>query len=198
MPVLKNPKHELFAQALAKGKTADEAYQLAGYKQSRPAASRLSTNVNVSARVKQILGRAAERVEITQAKVLEELAKIGFSNMLDYVGITTDGDAYVTLANMTRDQAAAVQQITVEDFKDGRGEDARDVRKVTFKLSDKRAALVDIGKHLGMFIEKHELTGRDQGPIETKDVSARDLLSSRIAGLASRAGKGGDTGGADG
>lgn len=30
MPVLKNARHEKFAQALAKGKTADEAYQLAG------------------------------------------------------------------------------------------------------------------------------------------------------------------------
>ena len=31
-----------------------------------------------------------------------------------------------------------------------------------------------------------ELSGRDGGPIETKDVSARELISSRIAGLASR------------
>jgi phage terminase small subunit len=35
MPVLSNPKHERFAQELAKGKTADEAYQLAGCKPNR-------------------------------------------------------------------------------------------------------------------------------------------------------------------
>jgi len=30
MPALENPKHERFAQALAKGKTADEAYDISG------------------------------------------------------------------------------------------------------------------------------------------------------------------------
>ena len=184
MPALANPKHERFAQELAKGKTADEAYRLAGYKASRSAASRLSANVNISTRVKEILERAATRVEITQAKVLEELAKIGFSNMLDYMAIRADGDPYVALANMSREQAAAVQQIVVEDYKDGRGEDARDVRKITFKLADKRAALVDIGKHLGMFKEVHELSGPDKGPIQTQEVSPRDRLADRIAGIA--------------
>ena len=54
------------------------------------------------------------------------------------------------------------------------------------KFHDKRAALVDLGKHLGMFKEKVELTGRDGGAIETKDVSARERLASRIAGIAAR------------
>lgn len=192
MPVLKNPKHELFAQQLAKGKTADEAYILAGYKANRGNAANLKANQNISTRVKEILDRAAARVEISQARVLEELAKIGFSNMLDYMAVTPDGDAYVTLANMTREQAAAVQQITVEDYKDGRGEDARDVRKITFKLADKRAALVDIGKHLGMFKELHELSGKDGGPIQTQEVSPRDRLADLINGLATRGQESGD------
>jgi hypothetical protein len=34
---------------------------------------------------------------------------------------------------------------------DGRGENARAVKRVKFKLRDKRAALVDLGRHLGMF-----------------------------------------------
>ena len=140
--------------------------------------------MSISTRVKEILDRAATRVEITQARVLEELAKIGFSNMLDYTTIGSDGDPYVDLAKMSREQAAAVQQIVVEDYKDGRGEDARDVRKITFKLADKRAALVDIGKHLGMFKEVHELSGPDKGPIQTQDVPARDRLADRIAGIA--------------
>lgn len=44
----------------------------------------------------------------------------------------------------------------------------------------------------------NEHTGKDGGPIETKDVSARDILTSRIAGLAARAGQGEGTGGTDG
>jgi phage terminase small subunit len=34
MPRLQNAKHELFAQELAKGETADKAYQLAGYRKT--------------------------------------------------------------------------------------------------------------------------------------------------------------------
>jgi phage terminase small subunit len=39
------------------------------------------------------------------------------------------------------------------------------VRRVKFKLCDKRAALVDLGKHLGMFKDKIERSGRGGGPV---------------------------------
>jgi hypothetical protein len=56
---------------------------------------------------------------------------------------------------------------------------------------------VIIARELGL-AEKQEVTGADGGPIETKDVSARDLLASRIAGLAARGGEGEGSGGSDG
>lgn len=73
MPVLDNPKHERFAQELAKGKTADEAYQLAGYKADRCHASRLAAKGNVRARVTEILERSARRAEVTVGSLLAEL-----------------------------------------------------------------------------------------------------------------------------
>lgn len=76
MPALQNPKHERFAQELAKGKPACEAYVIAGYKESRPAASRLSTNVNIVARVAEIVDRGAIRTEITLASLMQEAGEI--------------------------------------------------------------------------------------------------------------------------
>ena len=67
--------------------------------------------------------------------------------------IGSDGDPSLDFSRLSRDHGAALIEVTVEDFKDGRGENARDVRRVKFKLADKRAALVDIGKELGMFID---------------------------------------------
>jgi 23S rRNA G2069 N7-methylase RlmK/C1962 C5-methylase RlmI len=73
MPTLDNPKHERFAQCLAKGMTQEEAYQEAGYKPDRGAASRLSANVNVQGRVAEILERAATRAEVTVADLTDRL-----------------------------------------------------------------------------------------------------------------------------
>ena len=76
LPVLKNAKHERFAQGLAKGDTADKAYVDAGYKPSRSAASRLSTNVNIQARVAELLNKAAERTVVTVASITDRLLNI--------------------------------------------------------------------------------------------------------------------------
>jgi phage terminase small subunit len=76
MPVLKNARHESMAQALAKGKTADEAYALAGYKPDRGNASRLTANDSIRARVEEIKARAAEKAEWTAADRLSALKDI--------------------------------------------------------------------------------------------------------------------------
>lgn len=76
MAALTNPKHELFAQELAKGKTQTEAYAEAGYAGDRTAASRLSTNVNVVARVAELQGKAALRTEISIASATEHLLEL--------------------------------------------------------------------------------------------------------------------------
>lgn len=76
MPALSNPKHERFAQALAKGMTQAEAYADAGYKQSEPNASRLTSNDKVQARLAELQERAAVRAEITVASITERLLAI--------------------------------------------------------------------------------------------------------------------------
>lgn len=73
MPVLKNPKHEAFAQAIAKGKPQLEAYTNAGYKPSEPHASRLASDGKVATRVAEIQQKAADRVDITLASLTRML-----------------------------------------------------------------------------------------------------------------------------
>lgn len=76
MPALENPRHERFAQALAKGETADAAYVAAGYEENRGNAARLKANESIERRVAEILDRAATRAEITVASISERLLKI--------------------------------------------------------------------------------------------------------------------------
>lgn len=76
MPALSNAKHELFAQALAKGETASAAYVLAGYKANDGNASTLKGNQRIEERVAALLSKAATRTEITVASITERLLKI--------------------------------------------------------------------------------------------------------------------------
>lgn len=192
MPILSNSKHERFAQALAQGMSASAAFVEAGYKAHGSNASRLSQNDKVRSRVDELLAAGAEKAGVTVQRIVDELAKVGFANMQDYMRGGVDGDPYLDFCDLTRDQAAALGEVTVEDFKEGRGKDARDVRRVKFKLHDKLSALDKLGRHLGMFKERVEHSGPGGGPIQTEDASAsaREEIASRIAGLAAKSGAG--------
>ena len=76
MAALKNGRHERFAQEIAKGKTADEAYQLAGYAENRGNATRLKANESVASRVAEIQAGAARRTEVTVANITERLLRL--------------------------------------------------------------------------------------------------------------------------
>jgi len=62
MPPLDNPRWEHFAQEIAKGKTAREAYVLAGYKKNDGNASRLKSNEKLTASWKHIKRRFLARL----------------------------------------------------------------------------------------------------------------------------------------
>jgi phage terminase small subunit len=55
VPPLENVKHERFAQALAAGKSAVDAYECAGYRPNRGHASTLRKNPRLLERVDEIL-----------------------------------------------------------------------------------------------------------------------------------------------
>lgn len=75
MPVLSNPRHERFAQELAKGKSASEAYVAAGYSDNRHNAAALAREQHISTRVAELQERGAKRVEVTVETILAELAE---------------------------------------------------------------------------------------------------------------------------
>jgi len=86
MGVLKNPRHELFAQEVARGTALERAYAMAGYKPDPKNAARLTKNDAIRTRIDEILTLAAKKVGISIERVLTELAKIGFSDNLSIDG----------------------------------------------------------------------------------------------------------------
>ena len=79
MPPLANAQHEIFAQEVAKGRKIGEAYALAGFNRHPANPTRLRNNRRVTERI--------ERLAISKQRVLEELAKIGFANMADFMSV---------------------------------------------------------------------------------------------------------------
>jgi phage terminase small subunit len=112
---------------------------------------RLLGNARVAASIRDAMQERSRRTEISADMVLRELAAMGFANMSDYVTVQGDGTAFVDLSVVTKEQWAAVQEITIDEYTEGKGEYARDVKKVKIKLADKKGNLELIGKHLGMF-----------------------------------------------
>ena len=40
-----------------------------------------------------------------------------------------------------------------------------EIANIKLTLADKKGALVDLGRHLGVFVKKHQHAGEDGGPI---------------------------------
>jgi len=81
MPVLSNPRQELFAQGLLIGKKQDDAYADAGYIRNKGNSSTLKNKPEIQNRVRELLEeradvalkKTAREIEVTKDSLLEEL-----------------------------------------------------------------------------------------------------------------------------
>lgn len=158
---------------------ATQAAIRAGYKEKTAYSmgQRLLKNVEVQNQLQKRKLDRVERTEITQDMVLFELANIAFSNVADYAGIVekdvmiehegtetplldNDGNPVkyrtvepVLTADLTENQKRALAVIK-------KGRDGFEI-----KTYDKIRALELLGKHLGMFTDKVEVSGEVNNPM---------------------------------
>lgn len=153
---------------------ATRAYKAAGYSvRSDNAAGveghKLLRNPKIDSYLKQKMKEREKRTEVTQDKVLKELAKIGFANAADYAKVVekeyiekiTDDNGnvigqetktYKAVEIEPTDRLDTDKQAAIAGIKEGRN-------GIEVKLNDKVKALELIGRHLGMFTEKVEHSG---------------------------------------
>lgn len=171
-----DPKHERFCQAISEGMNGADAYLWAGYtgnsKSAAVSANRLLKNAKIQARIAALLQLrqqidaeatkiAIEKLAITKERVLSELAKIGFSDLRKAVRWhgalvseeeSAEGDTLVVKTTYSNN----IELISSDEIDDDTAGAIAEVSQqanggLKIKLHDKRAALVDIGKHLGLF-----------------------------------------------
>src|SRR5262249_59664008 len=88
------------------------------------------------------------------------------------------GRATSALAWIERDKAAAIVDAIVHLGPDG------SISRIRIKLADKRAALVDLGRHFGMFVERKYVEEQTVDPAVEAELERR--LAEEIRKLAER------------
>lgn len=133
MPILSNARHERFAQELAKGTEAGEAYKIAGFKPNPGNARRLKLDEAVRKRVEAIL--------IERSKIHEK----GLERAIERVALTKEWVIERLVENANRAmQAEAVMR------------DGQPSGEYRYEGSVANRALELLGKELGMFVERSE------------------------------------------
>jgi phage terminase small subunit len=161
-------KQARFVELYLAGGNAAEAYREA-YSSAAPSRSvareghRLLKHPKIApflaeaeAKARAVLVEAANHYAVSRERNVAELAHIAYANLEDFTRQVGE-ERVIDLSGATRDQLAALQEITVEDYLDGRGKDARQVRRTKIKLGDKQGAIERLNKMFGWIIDRNEV-----------------------------------------
>lgn len=163
-------KQALFVEEYLVDLNATEAALRAGY--SAKSAKQIGTeNLSkpaVAAAIEKRTKDRVERIELSQDLVVQELAKIAFANISDVASWDGAQVAVKDSESLSKTALSAVSSVAAGQY------------GVTLRMHDKRAALVDLGKHLGMFKEKVELEVRDGADVVKTLFDRLDEYAERV------------------
>ena len=181
-------KQKRFCEEYLIDLNATQAAIRAGYKEKTAYSQgqRLLKKVEVQKQIEEGKKNLSERVKVTQERVIEELSCIAFSKASDYAEViekdrmteSEDGIMipildhegkpvkYKTVEPVLTDDLTEDQKRAIAVIK--RGRDGFEI-----KPYDKIRALELLGKHLGMFTEKVEVSGTINDPFD--DLTTEEL-----------------------
>lgn len=153
-----------------------QAVQRAGY--AKAGASTQAVRLLANASVQKFLGELQKPVlakfDVTQERIMQEVASLAFSNVMDFVTIDENGRPFIDLKKCSREQAAALADIELTELPpttmvvDGAELD-RDVLKVKIKMRDKWGPLEALMKRHGLVKEvvkvEHEFKDVDMNEV---------------------------------
>lgn len=116
--------------------------------------------------IKKAMGEREKRTEVTQDRVLRELAASAFFDIADYAEVTENGVTLKQTQAIPKEKRAAI--VGIKEGQSG----------IEVKMADKLKALELIGKHLGMFTDKLEMKAEITGA----DVSLVEKVKQRLDG----------------
>lgn len=165
-------KQKIFADEYLIDLNATRAYRVAypSVKKEQTAASaaaRMLRNVKVAAYISERMEERQKRTEITQDRVVQELAAIAFARATDYVEIRSNGTNSVVVIKPTM-ELSEEQVRAIAGIKEG-------ANGIEIKLNDKEKALELLGRHLGMWNDKINVEGQVEAKNPFADLTTEEL-----------------------
>lgn len=159
-------KQKVFADEYLIDLNATRAYKVAypRVKKDEVAAvngSKLLRNTKVAAYIAERMQERQKRTEVTQDRVVQELAAIAFARATDYAEVIGGTVHIKNTSELDDEQVRAIAGI-----KEG-------ANGIEIKLNDKEKALELLGRHLGMWNDKLDVKGVE-GVVIVDDIPKTD------------------------
>jgi hypothetical protein len=186
MPRLFDARQEAFCNFYVRGPYAGmvcDAYEAAGYARDSGNASRLLRQHEIGRRIAELrAGEAAlarqaelaafEQLKIDKIRIAQELAKVGFADLSDYVG---DGGA-LDFKRLAQASGPAVRDLNIACLVTPEGE--QKILKLHLRLQDKSKALIELAR-MHDAIHAPTINGVDERPVHTAE-GERDWVLARL------------------
>jgi phage terminase small subunit len=146
-------KQQAFVREYLIDLNATQAAIRAGYsaKTAEQQGCRLLRNVQIATQLQKAMDGRAKRVELTADRVLQEIQKMAF---FDPRKLFNDAGEPIHITQLDDDTAAAVAGL---DIVMQGNQDVGYAQVLKVKLSDKRASLELLGRHLKLFSDRTEV-----------------------------------------
>lgn len=153
-------RHIKAINGLLKGLTRYEALKRAGYSEvvCRTDPHSVFGRPDVQAEIERRKRKMAERNAVTEDWVIQRLMEIANASVGDLIEIDETGVPKWNWKALTPSMRAAIGNFSVDEYVEGRGDDKALRKKVKIQMHDKLRALEMLGKHLGMFKDKVEVS----------------------------------------
>ena len=155
------PKQERFCQEYLIDLNATRAAIRAGYSENSAAdiGHENLRKPDIENKISELAKARQERVQIDQDWVLKNIRDMFEFGADKYLKVDDSGQPFIDVSGMTKDDLKFVESVKVDEYADGIGEDARQVKAITIKgvPNSAKAKLLELAaKHLRMFDEKED------------------------------------------
>ncbi len=155
--------HRVIDEYMVNGRNQTAAMIAHGYKPSsaRQNSHAFFRNKAVQTEIQRREREMQERYEISKEWIIERLARIADSGktLSRYKKVSEDGSLYWDFRGATREDLEIISDLTVEEYKEGRGPGAADVKKTKIAVNNPLQALEGLARIMGFNQDKLKVEG---------------------------------------